>query len=66
MNKEYMKKCRLAKGYSQPELARELGVYDSTVYMWETKGKYPKAATIIRLCKLLDMDANILLGIKGE
>ena len=66
MNSEYFMKCRLAKGYSQYRLARVLNVHDSTVFSWERLGKYPRGEMIITLCKLLDMDANILLNLKGE
>lgn len=66
MNKEYFKQCRINSGFSQYKLARHLGVYDSTVYGWEVKGKYPKVDMIITLCKLLNMDSNILLGLKEK
>ncbi len=37
MNARNFKKARLAKGYSQSELARELGVDVMTVSRWERR-----------------------------
>ena len=52
--------------YSQKELGKKIGVTESTISQWESGCKNPKVSTLIELCKLLDMDANILLNLKGE
>lgn len=49
---------------SQSEVAAYLGVTNGTVSHWESGFKTPRAEHIISLCKLLDMDANILLGLR--
>ena len=66
MNKKYLRECRISKKYSQKELGKKIGVTESTISQWESGCKNPKVSTLIELCKLLDMDANILLNLKGE
>lgn len=66
MNREYLIRCRKEMGYNQAELADLLGITDSVVSHWEVGRKNPKVSTLIELCKLLNMDANVLLNLKGE
>lgn len=66
MNKSYLKESRINKKYSQKELGKRIGVTESIISQWEGGYKNPKVSTLIELCKLLDMDANILLNLKGE
>ena len=66
MNRKYLKESRINKKYSQKELSKKIGVTESIVSQWENGSKNPKVSTLIELCLLLDMDANILLNLKGE
>ena len=66
MNKKYLRESRIYRKYSQKELGKKIGVTESTISQWESGSKNPKVSTLIELCKLLDMDANILLNLKGE
>ena len=66
MNKKYLRECRISKKYSQKELGKKIGVTESIVSQWESGFKNPKVSTLIELCRLLNMDANILLNLKGE
>ncbi|MGL4802017.1 MAG: helix-turn-helix domain-containing protein [Cetobacterium sp.] len=63
INKEYLKEKRVAKGYTQIELAKEFGYGTIIANNWENGKRVPKTETIIKLCKLLDMDANKLLNL---
>lgn len=63
INREYLKRKRVENGYTQLELANELGFGRIIVGSWEQGTKTPKTETVIRLCKLLDMDANKLLNL---
>lgn len=48
-----LKKMREAKGLSQMALAKELGVDQSSVCLWEKGKTFPRADVAIRLANLL-------------
>lgn len=60
-----LKEIRKAKGISQVILARALNVNDVTVCRWETGKTEPSINNIIRICALLNISADELLGIKA-
>lgn len=66
MNKEYFLRKIKENKFSQQEVALELGLQPSIVSQWLKGKKNPKVSTLIELCKLLNMDANVLLNLKGE
>lgn len=66
LNLEYITKSRESLGFTKLEVSRYLGVTSTVISQWEKGKTKPKADHIITLCKLLNMDANILLGLRGE
>lgn len=55
--------AREKKGMKQVELAEALGVSKTCVNYWEKDKREPGVNDIKRLCSLLDVDADDLLGI---
>ena len=53
---------RKKKGYSQEQLAVELGVSRQSVSKWETGITQPELANIERLCEVLEITPNELMG----
>ena len=66
MNTQYFLRKIKEKNLSQKDIARKLDVNPSIVSQWVNGIKNPRVSTLIELCKLLNMDANILLNLKGE
>lgn len=64
MNTDYLRQSRVSKGYSQIEVARYINVTNGVVSHWENGLKCPRADMLIKLCRLLDMDANKLLNLE--
>lgn len=64
MNINYLAKSRIENGLTRYEVAAYLGVTSGVVSHWENGVRVPRPDSIIKLCKLLNMDANILLGLK--
>ena len=64
MNLEYLKKCRKKKFKNQTLAAEHIGLsFDmySSIEMGRRSGTID---TIAKICKALDMDANILLNLR--
>lgn len=57
-----LKKARLSKGFSQKELAITLKVAQPTVSAWESGRKHPTGENLNKICKILDVSADYLLG----
>ena len=64
VNTNYLIKSKINKGYSSTELAKILDVNASTITRWEQGTMNPKTELVIKLCQILGMDSNILLGLK--
>lgn len=64
MDLNYIKTKMKDKGYTQAKLSRQMDLSEAIVCDWIKGKKNPKVSTLIKLCKLLDLDANILLGLK--
>lgn len=59
-----LKQARKEKGLTQTQAAEKLGLSQQTWQRFET-GKYDlKMSTIYNICKLLDISADWLLGLK--
>lgn len=56
-----IKQKRLAANMTQQNLAKKLGVKQSTVAMWENGSNIPKAATLPKIAKLLDCSIEEIL-----
>ena len=53
---------RIANGLSQDDLAQMLGTSRLVIAKWERGTSEPNIAGIVRLCNLLDVTADYLLG----
>lgn len=61
-----IKRHRKAKGLSQPELARAVGVPDSTIYRLERgEFKLPKPEKLQRIARVLDVEFEQLFELAG-
>lgn len=58
--KEQLKAARLAKGYTQEQLATAIGVAKSTFTGYEKGNSEPNMLTIKKLMEILEVDANYL------
>lgn len=50
--------------YSQSEIARKLGIRQQTVNDYCRMKSLPALDTLAKLCTILDVDANYILGIE--
>ena len=55
-----LKEARLKKGYTQEELAKKLGISKGAIGNYESEVSSPKEEILIRLMKILEVDANFL------
>ena len=60
-----IEKYRKAKGYSQHDLAKLMGVTQTTVSHWETGKVFPQGKNLLELCRLLDVPALDILNQRG-
>lgn len=51
-------------GKTQKEIAEALGVNPSTVSKYMRQNKYPSLDTFANICKILDVSADEILGLK--
>lgn len=58
-----IRSARLRANLSQAELAKLLSKSQTTVAAWETGRSQPDASTIIRLCEILNISSDQLLGL---
>lgn len=65
---EQLKKARLAKGYTQQQVADAMGITNSTYCGYETGKRQPDVEKIKQLAIILDTSGDILLetGINNE
>lgn len=57
---------RQNKGMTQEEFASRLGVTPQAVSKWERGNGLPDISLIEGICRILDVNADLLLGIKGN
>lgn len=60
---ENLKEARLKKGYSQKEVAENIGVAKSTYSLYESGNREPNVETIKKMADFLCISADSLLGI---
>lgn len=51
-------------GMTQTEIAKQLGVNPNTVSKYMRLNKFPSLETFANLCKILDVSADDILGLK--
>ena len=66
MNLEYLKKCRKRKFKNQKLAAKSIGISPAMYQYIEQGRRLGTIETIVNMCKVLEMDANILLNLKEE
>ena len=59
---ERIKKARIASGYTQKELAINIGKSASIVSQYEKGIKYPRLDTFLKLVDVLGVKPNFILG----
>ena len=58
----FIAECRLEKGFTQIELARQLNVTNQAISKWENGRCMPELEIIEKLCKILGISINELLS----
>ena len=66
MFSERLKNARTSKGLTQKSVAEYLGVQLNAYQHYEYGIRKPTFEGIIKLCRLLDVSADYLLGLKDE
>lgn len=56
---------RKKKGYTQRQLAEQLGISDKTISKWERGNGLPDVTMLQGICEVLHINANELLGLAG-
>ena len=62
--KELLKELRIANGLSQQQVAKEIGITRSAYSNYEQGIREPDLATVKKLCVVLQVSADYLLGIE--
>jgi len=60
---ERLKKVRIERGLNAIEIAKEIGLSKSAISQIENGLIYPSATNIIKICQLLEVSADYLLGL---
>ena len=63
-NMEKIKELREEKGLSQMQLAKKIGVDQTTISHYEIGKREPDIAMIKKLCKIFDVSADYLLDLE--
>jgi len=63
---EQLRRYRTEAGLSQSELAAAIGISKSSINMYERGEREPGFATLSALCKLFNVEPNVLLGGSGR
>ena len=64
MTAERIKILRTARGWTQAELARRLGITRNGVNSWEQGLSMPSPALLVELAKVFSVSTDYLLGIE--
>ena len=65
MTAEKIKKLREARGWTQAEFARRLGVTRNGVNSWEQGLSMPSPACLVELAKVFSVSTDYLLGVES-
>lgn len=60
---EKIKELRLERGWTQKELAVQIGQAQSTIVYWERNEQEPNISSLKKLCELFGVPADYLLGL---
>lgn len=64
MTSERIKELRQARGWTQADLARRLGVTRNGVNSWEQGLSMPSPASLVDLAKMFSVSTDYLLGVE--
>lgn len=59
---EFIHEIRKDKGFTQKELAEQVGISDKTISKWENGNSLPDTSMLLPLCRSLDITVNELLS----
>ena len=57
-----IKEARIKSGISQGAMAMQMGYNRSAICDWETRGKEPSFDVLLKICDILNVSADYLLG----
>lgn len=60
---ERLKQERIAKGYTQKQIADGIGVTYNAISQYESGAREPSIDLLIKLCKFLDVTSDYLIGL---
>lgn len=60
-----IKKLRENYGYSQPDLAKRLGISRSAISMYENGNREPDLEVLEAMCDIFNVDLNYLTGVSA-
>ena len=52
-------------GYTDYYISQECGIPKNTIYDWAKGISFPNAATLLKICKLLDMPIEEVVNVDG-
>lgn len=61
-----LREIREEMGFSQKELAKQMGVSPTNIYNYESGRTEPNIDTLIKLSKILNVSVDYLLGIEDD
>ncbi|MCI8413613.1 MAG: helix-turn-helix transcriptional regulator [Clostridia bacterium] len=61
--KNRLKEVRTERNYSQAKLANLLYISQAAIAKWETGDREPDFEMLVKLCKVLEVSADYLLGL---
>ena len=61
-----LRELRSECGFTQKGLAEQLNTTSDSIYSWEKGRSEPSIAMICKLCHILDVSADYLLGVEDE
>lgn len=59
---EFIQRSRKEKGWTQKELAEQIGVSDKTISKWENGNSVPDTGILTSLCEVLEISVNELIS----
>ena len=65
MTGEKIKELRTARGWTQADLARRLGITRNGVNSWEQGLSLPSPASLVELAKIFSVSTDYLLGVES-
>ena len=61
---ERLKELRAEKGVGQEKLAKDIGVGNGTVSLWENELREPKMSNLVLLAQYFDVTIDYLVGLE--